>query len=394
MARRRPRRPGRGLLVALAVALLLPAGAATAHASTTSGYFAGDDSSPHESDIEALAAAGITSGCGIGVFCHGAPVTRGQMAAFVTRAFDLPPASADWFTDDGDSIFEDAIDRMREAELTSGCNPPANDHYCPDAPVTRAQMAVFLGEAMQLPPDDSDWFVDDDGSMFEEAIDAFAAGGVTRGCNPPANDHYCPDASVTRGQMATFLTRARGLQVPAGASDRMHPVVLRWGDLELRTPSSGTELVGLHQSNHEGARDLSPTGALPGLVMESRGRGTGRRTAADVVAHPEVEVRAPVTGTVKRAGTYTLYCRYSDDYLVIEPDGMPGFEVKLLHIDGVRQSKGDRVEAGVTVVARRPTVLPFASQVDDHSGPRDWPHVHMELVDTSIPNEPSPGGGC
>ena len=101
-----------------------------------------------------------------------------------------------------------------------------------------------------------------------------------------------------------------------------------------------------------------------------------------------------MTGTVVRSGTYTLYCRYSDDYLVIEPDGHPGIEVKLLHIDGVRQRAGDRVVAGVTVVARRPTVLPFASQVDDHSGWRDWPHVHLEVVDTAIPNEPSPGGGC
>jgi hypothetical protein len=101
-----------------------------------------------------------------------------------------------------------------------------------------------------------------------------------------------------------------------------------------------------------------------------------------------------VTGTVKRAGTYVLYCRYSDDFLVIEPDGRPGIEVKLLHIDGVRQQAGDRVEAGVTVVARRPTVLPFASQVDDHSGPADWPHVHLELIDTSVPDRPSHGGGC
>ena len=380
------------------LALLLTAVVATpvtAHAAErTSGYYADDDGSTHEQSIEALAVSGITHGCGIGTFCPSRPVTRGEMAAFVTRAFGLPRTSRDWFVDDEDSNFEDAINRMREAGVTSGCNPPSNDNYCPDALVSRAQMAVFLGTAMRLPASSRDWFRDDDGSTYERAINAFRARGITRGCNPPANDHYCPDDAVTRAEMATFLVRARGLPAPNGASDRMHPVVLRWGGLELRAPSSGVELVGLHQSSHEGARDLSPTSAVPSLVLESRGRGTGRRTAADVVAHPRVEIRAPVTGRVKRAGTYTLYCRYSDDYLVIEPDGHPGIEVKLLHIDGVRQRAGDRVQAGVTVVARRPTVLPFESQVDDHSAPGDWPHVHMEVVDTSIPNRPSPGGGC
>ena len=39
-------------------------------------------------------------------------------------------------------------------------------------------------------------------------------------------------------------------------------------------------------------------------VMESRGRGTGSRTSADIAVDPEAEIRSPVTGTVIRAGTY------------------------------------------------------------------------------------------
>ena len=35
-----------------------------------------------------------------------------------------------------------------------------------------------------------------------------ANAGVTRGCNPPRNDRFCPDDYVTRGQMAAFLVRA------------------------------------------------------------------------------------------------------------------------------------------------------------------------------------------
>lgn len=171
-------------------------------------------------------------------------------------------------------------------------------------------------------------------------------------------------------------------------------VALAWDGIEIRLPSARTELVGLHQSNHDGARDVATVGeTVPVVVMETRERGTGRRSASDIVVHPDTELRAPVTGTVQRAGTYTLYCDTTDDFLVIEPDGRLGIEVKLLHIDGVQVAAGDRVEAGVTVVAPRPTKLPFESQVDEHSGPGDWPHVHMEVVDTSIPDQPNENSG-
>ncbi len=78
---------------------------------------------------------------------------------------------------------------------------------------------------------------------------------------------------------------------------------------------------------------------------------------------------------------------------MIEPDARPGWEVKLLHIDGVQVQAGQRVEAGVTVIAPRPTILPFGSQVDDHTAEPAWPHVHIEIVDPSIPDRPNPGGG-
>ena len=162
----------------------------------------------------------------------------------------------------------------------------------------------------------------------------------------------------------------------------------------LAHPAAVVERGGFPESSHDGARQQEPvpTAARP-IVLESRERGTGSRTAADIVVPPDTEIRAPVTGTVTRAGGYILYCEHRDDYAVIEPDARPGWEVKLLHIDGVQVRAGQRVEAGVTVIAPRPTVLPFASQVDDHTGTPGWPHVHLEVVDPSIPDRPSPGGG-
>lgn len=46
--------------------------------------------------------------------------------------------------------------------------------------------------------------------IFEADIDKLATAGVTRGCNPPVNDQFCPGKAVTRGQMAAFLHRALG----------------------------------------------------------------------------------------------------------------------------------------------------------------------------------------
>ena len=165
--------------------------------------------------------------------------------------------------------------------------------------------------------------------------------------------------------------------------------------ITLVHPAARIERVGFHQSNHEGARQLDPAASAVGAItLDARDRLTGDRTAADIVVDPTSEVRAPVTGTVKRAGGYTLYCRYSDDFVVIAPDAAPEWEVKLLHISGVAVRAGDRVVAGETLLAPRATPLPFASQVDDHTADPAWPHVHVEVVDPAIRNVPSPGGGC
>jgi hypothetical protein len=69
------------------------------------------------------------------------------MAVFMVRALGLPPTDIDYFTDDGDSPFEDHINRIAEAGITVGCNPPDNDKFCPDDAVTRGQMAAFLKRA-------------------------------------------------------------------------------------------------------------------------------------------------------------------------------------------------------------------------------------------------------
>jgi hypothetical protein len=155
-------------------------------------------------DIVWLSDAGITSGCGGGRFCPNSPVSRGQMATFLVRALDLPSAVDDYFDDDDGTTHEAAINSLAAAGITDGCGAGG---YCPDRLVRRDQMATFLSRALAFAPTETNFFVDDDGSIHEPNINRVAAVGVTTGCAPSM---FCPDDRVTRGQMAAFLHRALG----------------------------------------------------------------------------------------------------------------------------------------------------------------------------------------
>ncbi len=136
------------------------------------------------------------------------PPNSADLFVFGPEIEVIPP---DTFVDDDDSIFEPDIEWLAAEGITQGCNPPTNDRFCPNDPVTRGQMAAFLVRALDLTDDGGgNSFIDDDGSVFELNIAKLAAAGITRGCNPPTNDRFCPNDPVTRGQMAAFLSRSLG----------------------------------------------------------------------------------------------------------------------------------------------------------------------------------------
>jgi hypothetical protein len=172
------------------------------------------DGSTFTQDILWLAKVGITKGCNPPTndrFCPRDLVTRGQMAAFFVRALDLTDRLNDPFVDDDGNTFEGDIEKLAAADITRGCNPPTNNRFCPDDFVTRGQMAAFFVRALDLTDRLNDPFVDDDGNTFEGDIEKLAAAHITRGCNPPTNDRFCPRDFVTRGQMAAFFHRAAEL---------------------------------------------------------------------------------------------------------------------------------------------------------------------------------------
>lgn len=180
---------------------------------TDGNTFCDDWGSTFHADIEWLVDAGITSGCNAAGdrFCPDEAVTRGQFAAFLHRAVgdSLPSVGTEHgFSDTADSVFAGDIAWLAATGITHGCGP---DTFCPDDPLTRGQLAAFFVRAFGYQADSAiDLFRDDDYSVFADQIDAFATAGITRGCNPPDNDRFCPDDEVTREQMAAFLHRALG----------------------------------------------------------------------------------------------------------------------------------------------------------------------------------------
>ena len=174
-----------------------------------------DETGVHARSVEALAEAGIVEGteCGEGRFCPDEPIDRWVMAGWLVRAVDErepSPTSTSRFADvDSGRWWAPYVERLAVLGITSGCTTgPAR--FCPDDSVTRAQMATFLTRGFDLEAAPSAGFSDTVGNFHAASIDALAAGGITAGC---ATDplRYCPGRKVTRGQMATFLARALGL---------------------------------------------------------------------------------------------------------------------------------------------------------------------------------------
>jgi large repetitive protein len=234
MTNANPRKYAAWFLSLVLVATLVPlAGPAGAV-----GTFDDDDGNIHESAIEDIAALGITLGCNPPantLYCPDDYVTRQQMASFLVRTFDLPPGPDGQFTDISGSVHENDINALAASGITRGCNPPANDQYCPRDVVTRGQMAAFMARGLGLDNvADPDFFADDDSNIFELQINAIARVGITRGCNPPANTEYCPDNPVRRDEMATFLSRVAAI-VNTGTTSTTTP-----GSTTTTTPGSTT----------------------------------------------------------------------------------------------------------------------------------------------------------
>ena len=171
---------------------------------------------PYIATVQRLA---ISGGCGGGNYCLDEPVTRGQMAAFLLKSklgagHTPPPATGTAFADvPADHPFAPWIEELASLGITGGCG---GGNYCPDAPVTRAQMAAFLlktKEGSGYTPPAAQGVFDDVPSnhLFAAWIEELHARNITGGCSPSPL-LYCPNGDNTRGQMAVFLVKAFELE--------------------------------------------------------------------------------------------------------------------------------------------------------------------------------------
>ena len=171
--------------------------------------------------IERLYDSGITGGCASNPlrYCPETIVTRAQMAVFLERgirgaSYNPPPVGDSTGFIDVDITYWSApwIKQLAADVITGGCG---SGNYCPEDPVTRAQMAIFLLRskhgASYTPPavGSSTGFSDVPVNHWAAAwIKQLVAEGITTGC---ATGSYCPNAPVTRAQMAVFLVRTFNL---------------------------------------------------------------------------------------------------------------------------------------------------------------------------------------
>ncbi|HET8643981.1 MAG TPA: S-layer homology domain-containing protein [Vicinamibacteria bacterium] len=167
--------------------------------------------------IETLFHRGITGGCGTDIYCPTSSTTREQMAVFVLISKEgagyAPPACAppNLFSDVPDtSPFCRFIEELANRQVVTGCGP---NLYCPQSPVTREQMAIFvlrtLDPTLNPPACTTPMFNDvPAASLFCRWIEELARRGVVTGCG---GGNYCPQDPVTREQMGVFLSATFGL---------------------------------------------------------------------------------------------------------------------------------------------------------------------------------------
>ena len=199
------------------------------------------------------------------------------MAVWTVRVLDgADPAavSTTRFADvEPDSFYAPFIERMAELGVTAGYGDGTG--FCPDGTVTRAQMAVFLTRAFSLAPGPDPGFTDvpADAWYFDQ-LTALAASGITKGCDD--GTVFCPGRDTTRAQMATFLYRALhrdGSEEPVRVPTSGEAVVVASGASFVAEFDSVT--VEGPAGALSGAARLSVSETRVGAGRTAKGRGVG-----------------------------------------------------------------------------------------------------------------------
>ncbi|MDE0667186.1 MAG: S-layer homology domain-containing protein [Acidimicrobiaceae bacterium] len=202
---------GRGLATAVVAAAITAATMGLASTAAAQSGFTDTGSSFHRADIETLTQMGLFEGteCADEQFCPNDPAKRWAVAVWLVRALDgddPPPLDESRFADvDDNEWWMPHVERLAQRGVTAGCRTDPL-RFCPDGTVNRGQMASFLVRAFDLDEAPPAGFEDTAGTTHEANIDRLFASGITVGCNEDPL-RFCPNQPVSRAQMATFIVR-------------------------------------------------------------------------------------------------------------------------------------------------------------------------------------------
>jgi len=231
--------------------------------------------------VNAMYQTGITAGCATTPpqYCPDSTTTRGEMAVFIITGIEgennFTYTTTPYFTDvPATNPFFKFIQKMKDLGITGGCSATL---YCPNDPVTRGEMAVFIVVArygsINFSYPTTPYFTDvPPTNEFFPFIQKMAQIGITAGCAPGL---YCPDESLTRGQMAVFVI--------TGLFDQLLPITTPI--ITQAVPNSGNP-------------GQTVTVTLYGLVTHFAA-GTTQVTAPTGITVSNVTVTSPTSLTVQ-----------------------------------------------------------------------------------------------
>lgn len=174
-----------------------------------------------------LADNDIISGYGNGEFGFRNNVTRGQVAALISRylKLDTSQVTTNPYTDVKGTMFENEILAVTEYGYMGGIG---ENIFGPDGVLTREEMAVVLTRLFNLRVKTTDLFWDmKKGHWSSESVQALYSNGITFGSG---DNTYIPTGKVTREQYAEFLYRSINLDknyvakpIPVNPAEKPNP---------------------------------------------------------------------------------------------------------------------------------------------------------------------------
>lgn len=248
-------------LVALLAVLAATIAPATSSQANPVNSFIDDDNSRFEPFIETAHAEGLVNGCNPpdnDLVCPHHLVSRGSMAIMLSRALGLASSNGDHFSDDNGHVAEGAIDALIDAGVQMRCG---ENRVCPDRTITRGEMAALITRSFTWDrATNPDKFTDIADSPFRNALAKLADRDGLLTCDPPVNERLCPDEPVRRDEAIYALVSVMGLSPAVTSPQDVDIAPLGFGDgfdeLTLwdgRSPSARNRLSLTDDGFHETA---------------------------------------------------------------------------------------------------------------------------------------------